>query len=95
MDLNLRDAGNEAEMIVIVAAPVASLSPTADIAMLDWIGVGVICRRRSHGHQKGALHLPEIRGIVGEAILLRLKFGPWRVFWRKALHGGQQVGIET
>jgi hypothetical protein len=44
-------------MIVIVAAPVASLSPTADIAMLDWIGVGVICRRRSHGHQKGALQV--------------------------------------
>ena len=73
IDLNLRDAGNEAEMIVIAATLVASLSPAADIAMLDRIGVGVICRRRGHGRQQRALHLPEIRRIVGEAILLRLK----------------------
>ena len=45
IDLELRYAGNEAKMIVIAAALVASLPPAADVAMLDRIGIGVICRR--------------------------------------------------
>ena len=43
VDLDLRNARNEAEMIVIAATLVASLPPAADVAMLDWIGIGVIC----------------------------------------------------
>ena len=85
-------------MIVIAAALVAGLSPAADFAMLDWIGIGVIRRRRAIA-VSNARRLSEIRRIVGEAILLRLKLRPRRddihVFGRKALHAGQQVGIET
>ena len=44
-------------MIVVATSLLAGATPSANLAMLDRIGVAVICRRRSHGGLQRVLHL--------------------------------------
>jgi hypothetical protein len=86
-------------VVILAAAFIARLPPAANVAVLDRIGVGVICRRPGHGCQQRALYLPEIGSVVSKPVLLRLEFRPGRddihVFGREVLRLGQKVGIET
>ena len=63
-DLQLRYSRHETEMIVIVAAFVASITPPADLAMLYRVGISLCRFGLRERCQKAALHLPEVGGII-------------------------------
>lgn len=60
-------------MIVIAATLFANLQPATNLAMLVWIRIGLNRIRIAKIFQQLALYEPEIRGVVGEAILLSLE----------------------
>lgn len=86
-------------MIVVAVALVTSFPPPTDIAVIDWIRLGIVGCRTGHRAEQCALHLAEIGCVVSKPIPLGLKVRPRRdglhIFRGQPLRLGEQVGIET
>ena len=86
-------------MIVIAAARVTSLPPSAYVAMFYRVGISLYYVSFFQGRQQTTLHLPKIGDVVRKSILLRLKVRPRcdniHVLRCQALSLCQEIGIET
>lgn len=99
VDLKLRYACDETEMVVITAPLFAARPPAARFAMLVRIGIGFQPAPLAQRVEQLPFDVPEIGRVIGKPVLLRLEIGPGHhdkhVLRRQTLNFLDEIGVEA